>query len=343
MQPLINDIILPAEHLRMLDRIKNGLGIAGAASTSRDTDVPPLAAEFMEIQTKIDEVTRFVRGLSKRHVRDEEMPEKAINVARVNYLVEQVRYGGFLGFVINSRWDESFVAGVRSGLAAIGATEHLAVFDGAASLIDEAFEKGGGKLDSNKLKTALYQLEREHFSNAKLSGRLSRIVDSSWTPGDRWQCVQMLSVRYIAGWKGVKRVPAAAYAATLDNLAARIPDLAARRQMREDGRPWEKKAIDCLAAQASFTHLWYMAFSIREYNGKKVWCWNFTVGTKPGQGLHQVIFVDGEAIMFKGNTDTIVARMLAPECAPGSAVARNEPDKEPGMEHRNISFRIPNP
>jgi hypothetical protein len=86
-----------------------------------------------------------------------------------------------------------------------------------------------------------------------------------------------------------------------------------------------------------------MAFSIREYNGKKVWCWNFTVGTKPGQGLHQVIFVDGEAIMFKGTTDAIVGRIPAPECLPGSGVARNEPEEEPGTQHPNLVFPVSNP
>jgi hypothetical protein len=180
-QPLINDVILPAERSGMLDRIKNGLGMSGAAATFRKMGVAPRAAEFMESQTKIDEVTGFAHGLWLRHVRDDEMPTKVIDVSRVNYLVGQVLNGGFT------------------------------------------------------------------------------------------------------------------------------------------------------------------TFSTREHNGKKVWAWNFIVGKTPGEGHHQAIFVDGEAIMFKGNTDTIVARMLAPECAPGSAVARNEPDKEPGMEHRNISFRIPNP
>ena len=62
-----------------------------------------------------------------------------------------------------------------------------------------------------------------------------------------------------------------------------------------------------------------------------------------GEGHHQAIFVDGEAIMFKGHTDEIVARLAAPQAAPGSGVARNEPSREPGSEGPNILFRIPNP
>ena len=149
--------------------------------------------------------------------------------------------------------------------------------------------------------------------------------------------------RYIAGWRNVQRVPAAGYPAALDRLAAAVPDLSARRQARGDARPWEKKAIDCLVAQAALDHIWYTAFSARQHNGKKAWCWNFTVGKTPGKGHHQAIFVDGEAIMFEGHTDVVVARLPAPEAAPGSRVARNEPQQEPGTEGRNIFIQIANP
>jgi hypothetical protein len=153
----------------------------------------------------------------------------------------------------------------------------------------------------------------------------------------------MLSARYIAGWKDVRRVPAEAYPAALDRLASAIPDRAARRQAREDTRPWEKKAIDHMVAQAFYSNIWYTAFDTRHHDGKTVWCWSFTVGKTPGQGHHQAIFVDGEAIMFEGRTNKIVGRRPAPECAPGSAVASNAPDLEPGTEGKNISLLIANP
>jgi hypothetical protein len=343
MQPLVEDVILPSKSLSVLEQVKTRLGVDGVAARMRRMGVAPLAAEFMEVQTKIDEVTRFAHGLWERHVRDDEMPTKVINVSRVNYLVGQVLNGGFLQFVTNSQWNKSFVDGVRSGLAGIGAIEHLAVFEGGARLINEAYEKDGGKLDTDRFAMTLAQLEREHLSNSKLSRRLSRSVDDSWRWGDRWQCAQILSARYIAEWRGVRRVPAAAYPAALDGLAASIPDLATRRQMREDARPWEKKAIDRLVAQVFLSDIWYTGFSTREHNGRKVWCWNFTVGKTPGQGHHQAVFIDGEAIMFKGNTDEIVSRRPAPECAPGSGVARNEPQLEPGTEGPNIIIRITNP
>lgn len=342
MQPLIHEIILPAKPSSVLERIKISLGMDGVAVRMRRMGVPLLAAEFMASQSKIDEVTKFAQDLWERHFRDDEMPPKVINVSRVNYLIGQVLNGGLLQFVHNSNWDKSLVEGVRTGLAAIGAREHLAVFEGAARLIDDANEKGG-ELDTDNFNATITQLERKHLSNLKLTWRIGWIVNNNWKWGDRWQCAQILSARYIARWRGVRRVPAAAYPAALDSLAAVIPDLVVRRQMREDARPWEKKAIDRLVAEAGLDHIWYTAFSTRQHNGRKVWCWNFTVGKTPGQGHHQAIFVDGEAIVFKGHTDEIVGRMPLPEAASGSGVARNEPPGEPGRESPNDIIFIANP
>ena len=270
-------------------------------------------------------------------------PPQVINVSRVNYFVGQVLNGGFMQFVHNSGWDKRFVEGVRSGLSAIGAEEHLTVFEGGAHLINEAYEKGGGQLDQDNFDAVFDQLEREQLSNSRLSDRLRRGVDDSWTWGDRWDSAQILSARYIAGWRGIQRVPASAYPAALDSLAARIPDLAVRRQMREDARPWEKKAIDRMVTQAGLANVWYTAFGIREHDGRRIWCWNFTVGTTPGEGHHQAIFVDGEGIMFKGRTNEIVMRIASPEAAQGSGADRNEPSGEPGTKRPNITFPLSNP
>jgi hypothetical protein len=304
--------------------------------------VPSRVAEFMACQSKIDEVTGFAQDLWERHFRDDEMPPKVINVSRVNYLVGQVLSGGLLQFVHNTNWDKSFVEGVHTGLAAIGAREHLAVFEGAARLIDAASEKGS-ELEIANFNATVTQLERKHLSNLKLTWRIGRIVDNSWKWGDRWQCAQILSSRYIAKWPAVQRLPRADYEAALDRLAARIPNLTARRQIWEDARPWEKKLIDRFVAQIGFDYVWYTTFSAREYNGKRVWCWNFVVGRTPGEGHHTAIFVDGEAIMFKGDTDEVVSRMPAPESAPGSGIARNEPQGEPGADRPNLIIHIANP
>jgi hypothetical protein len=179
MPSLIQDIILPAERGGALERIKTRLGVGGVAYRMRQMGVDARAAEFMAVQAKIDEVTSFAHGLWERDVLDDEMPAKVINVSRVNYLVGQVLNGGFIQFILNSGWNESFIAGVRSGLAAIGASEHLAVFEGGSRVIDDAYGAGGGFIDNDRLDATLDQLESEYFSNDRLSRRLGRSVDDS--------------------------------------------------------------------------------------------------------------------------------------------------------------------
>jgi len=301
------------------------------------------AAEFMFIQSKVDEVTQFAHDLSLRYVRDDEMPESVINVSRVNYLIGQILNGGFLQFVHNSNWDKKFVAGVRNGLAAIGATEHLTVFDGAAKMIDEAYERDDGTLDAARFRASFDELEQEHLSDSKLSQRLDMDVDDSWTWELRWQIAQVMNAVYIGTWDNVRRLPLADYEQALDRMVADVPDVENRRQEYEAARPWEKRIIDRFVAQLGLDYVWYTAFSSREYNGRTVWCWNFVVGRTVGEGHHHAIFVDGEAIIFKGDTDEVAARMPAPEGASGSGVARNEPEQEPGTQHPNISILIDNP
>jgi hypothetical protein len=271
------------------------------------------------------------------------MPENVINVSRVNYLIGQILNGGFLQFVHNSKWDKNFISDVRRGLAAIGATEHLAVFDGAAQIIDEAYKRDDGKLDAARFRAWLDELEREHLSDSKLCQRLDMDVDDSWTWEERWQIAQVMNAVYIGTWENVRRLPLADYKQALDRIVADIPDLKERLKEYEAARPWEKRIINQFAAQIDLDYVWYTTFTEREYNDRKVWCWNFVVGRTIGEGHHQAIFVDGEAIIFKGDTDEVVARLPAPESASGSGVARNEPEGQPGARHPNLALLITNP
>lgn len=301
------------------------------------------AAEFMFIQSKVDPVTQLAHDLSLRHVRDDEMPENVINVSRVNYFIGQILNGGFRQFVHNTKWNRNFISDVRRGLAAIGATDHLAVFDGAAQMIDEAYKRDDGKLDAASFDAAFDELEREHLSDSRLCERLGMDPDDSWTWAERWQIAQVFNAVYIGNWEKVRRLPRADYEQALDRIVAGIPDLKERREEYEAARPWEKRIIDQFVAQIGLDYVWYTTFTEREYNGRKVWCWNFVVGRTVGEGHHQAIFVDGEAIIFKGDTDEVVARLPAPESASGSGVARHEPDGQPGAHHPNLALLITNP
>ena len=338
MPQLVHAIILPADQSRWIERLKVKIGIGGVAASMRAMGVDPIAAQFMAIQFSIDEVTNFAHELWQRHFLDSEMPPEVIHVSRVNYLVGQVLNGGFTQFIHNSGWVKSFVDETRGGLKAIGAVEHLAVFNGAAEMIDHNYRQGG-KLDVDRFSDQLNRLEKEHLSNAKLSKRLGVRIDSSWNWGNRWEVAQALSAHYISAWRNVRRVAPDRYDIELDNLMPAIPDLAARKATREDTRSWEKKRIDQLIAAAGQSEIWYTAFSARELDGQQLWAWNLTTST----GHHYVVFHAGEALLFKGDTDAIVARVPAPEQREDSGVASNQPQQKPGSLEFNLVLRINNP
>ena len=336
MAQLVRDIVLPAHPSSRLRRIEVGLGIDWVLDWLRGID-------SNEYQVKIDAITGFAHSLWERHFRDTEMPIEAINVSRVNRLVGEVCNGGIWQFVQNTGWNKYIVEGTRSGLKAVGAEEHLAVFDGAAEMIEDANTNHDGKLDLNVFDAKVKRLEAEFFSDAKLTRRLPQTVDASWTWGERWEVARLLSSRYIDHLKNIRVVGPQRYEAELDKLMSAIPDLEARRTARADARPWEKKTIERVMTAKGLDHVWYTAFSTRTHGGKTLWCWNFTVGTTPGQGHHQAIFADGEVIVYHGDTDDIVARAPCPEAAEDSTAERTEPDREPGTDGGNIIIRITNP
>ena len=254
----------------------------------------------------------------------------------------EVTNGGLWQFVQNTGWNQYIVEGTRDGLKAVGAEEHLAVFEGAAEMIEEA-NANGGNIDLSAFDAKVERLEAEYFSDAKLSRRLRRKVDVSWTWGDRWAIGRLLTSRYIDGLKNIRVVAPPRYEEELNKLMSVIPDLELRRKARADARPWEKKTIERVMTDKGLDHVWYTAMSARTHGGKNLWCRNFTVGTTPGEGHHQAIFADGEIIVYKGHTDEIVTRAPCPEAVEGSDLPRSEPDRQPGTEGSNIIIRISNP
>jgi hypothetical protein len=332
MAELVRDIVLTAYPSSLLGKIKTALGIDRIA-----------AIDFMEHQDKINGITGFAHALWERYFLDTEMPIEAINVSCVNRLVGEVTNGGLWQFVQNTSWDKYIVEGTRKGLKAVGAEEHLAVFDGAAQMIEEANANNGGNIDLDAFDAKVERLETEFFSDARLSRRLRRGVDASWTWGERWEIARLLTSRYIDGLKNIRVVAPQRYEEELDSLMSAIPDLEIRRAARADARPWEKKTIERVMTAKGLDHVWYTAFSTRAHGGKPLWCWNFTVGTTPGEGHHQAVFADGEVIVYKGSSDEVVTRAPCPEAAEGSTAPRAEPDQEPGTERPNIIMRIDNP
>jgi hypothetical protein len=244
--------------------------------------------------------------------------------------------GDVYQFLHNTGYSYEFTADLIDAFRTIEAIEHAQVMSEISAFIENARAERNA-IENDKLRALKERLETEQLSDAKLNARYRRPRTNTWSWGDRWSAPIHLCARYIDGWKNLRYVPDSQYEIEINQLAARIPDLAAREQAHQEARAWEKKAIERLMHGEK---TYYTAFSTRTWNGKSVWCWNFT--TTPGDkgGHRQAIFVDGELVIFMGDTPEIIARAPASECAPGSTTPRNEPDKAPGSLSPNIIIRI---
>jgi hypothetical protein len=333
MPELFNEVLLPESAASSPKTPPSGVKrLLGLAPRPQRT--------FDECVELVGSVQQFAYLMAKRLVRDDEMPRNLILVSRVNYFVGQVLNGDVQQFLHNTQYSYVFTSDLIEALRTVGAVEHAEVMAQISAFIEKGRSEKGA-IEQDKLAELKKRLEAEHLSNAKLNSRYPWAKQAEWNWGDRWSAPIYLCARYIDSWRSLRIVPDKAYQMELDQLAKRIPDLERRQKAREDARPWEKKAIERLMKLGE-AKIYYTAFSARIWKEKKYWCWNFT--TTPGQsgGHHQAMFVDGELIVFMGKTDEILARAPAPECAVGSAVARNEPGQAPDGLHPNLILKINN-
>jgi hypothetical protein len=263
-------------------------------------------------------IAHFVFMLGKRYFSLDEMPPEAVNVWRTSYLFSEVLNGGLAQYISNTGWSPGTIAGTRAALDAIGAPDHLAVIDGVAAALGDVpkISSGIGRFLSIRdlLGSTIGTLEREHLSDARLNARFKKPAETTWDWGDRWKILEELSQRYIEGFHNIKRMNTSDQVAELNRLMLTIPDLELRKQKAEEARPWQHKRIDEVVKAAGQpdrgnSEDWMTTLSTRNYAGKSRTCWNMRLQS----GHHQVIFHNGEALLFRGETDEIVARVAAPE------------------------------
>jgi hypothetical protein len=85
----------------------------------------------------IESSISFVNASFESGLGPEDLAPDALRSYYVDYYLAQMNYGGSSQFVYNSRWHQQAITYVREGLAAIGATRHLALFEAAARSIQK--------------------------------------------------------------------------------------------------------------------------------------------------------------------------------------------------------------
>ena len=117
----------------------------------------------------------FLNALQGEYLRKDELSPDALLSYYVDYYLAQVNNGGFAQFVYNSSWHPVLIQYVRDGLEAMGATEHLALFNQSAVILDslgpdgvekfldgEFFGENSERDTLNAFNDRFYALNKQH-------------------------------------------------------------------------------------------------------------------------------------------------------------------------------------
>lgn len=125
-----------------------------------------------------------LNGLFEHYIEYDEVSAEALYSYFVDYYLAQVNNGGFSQFVYNTGWDAFMVKHVRDGLKAMNATQHSALFEQSANLIeqfsDEQFEQflEGEYFGENQQRDVLNSFDDQFFALKESEDLIE--INSQW-------------------------------------------------------------------------------------------------------------------------------------------------------------------
>jgi hypothetical protein len=242
----------------------------------------------------------FVNALLEEQLTADEIAPDALRSYYVDYYLAQVNNGGFSQFVYNSRWSPLVVRLVREGMLAMGAERHLAVFDGAAKLVERF---GQDRLDS-------------YFASEYFGDNADR--DELNAPNDEFSATEeaedLLSLN--AAW--LRKHPHLCPMPTEEDMGREarrrgqaLPDRERRVAEARANEPQFMKLIRALCERSGQELERVTAGDpTRVHEGERTLAWHFITD----KGHHHMVEADGRAIMFRGHSTTDrVCEVEAPE------------------------------
>ena len=239
----------------------------------------------------------FVNALLREQVRFEEIASDALRSYYVDYYLAQMENGGFSQFVYNSRWSPDLVRLVHEGLVAIKAEQHLRLFDECCALLEPLGEK---RLEAF-LKSELFGTNADRdFLNAH-NERFYALTDV--------EDLIALNGAWLHKLPGLQVMNADQMRAEVERRAAALPDREERKRAALENEPRYMKLIRGLVARAGQKLVRVNAGDPNhQHNGKRTVAWHFSTD----KGHHYMVDTDGQALMFDGTTENLVAQIDAP-------------------------------
>jgi hypothetical protein len=240
----------------------------------------------------------FLNSLFDQHIREDEVSHHALLSYSVDYYLAQVNNGGFSQFVYNSHWSDVTVTGVRKGLSVMGATEHLALFESSAKMLDGL----GPEVLSD-------YFDSEYFGDNETRDALNAHDDRFFELSEAEDLIQ-LNATWLRGLSNLSILPIDDIDRVVASRIAEIPDMNERREAALADEPRVMKIVRALAAEAgqAFSHV-TSGDPAHVHEGHQVLAWHFITD----QGHHYMVDLGETAVMFVGDTETRVVEIDASE------------------------------
>jgi hypothetical protein len=247
------------------------------------------------VQSNID----FLNALFGEHLRAEEVPADGLRSYYADYWLAQVNNGGFSQFVYNARWNPQVVSLVREGLEAMGAREHLALFEQGARLVQAM---GQARLEA--------YFASEYFGDNPERDALNA-PDDAFFALEKQQPLLALNAAWLRAHPDLVVLSADAMQAEAQRRGRALPDRVQRIAAARAAEPRYLKLIRALCQQAGqdLDRL-TAADPAHEYEGQRTVAFHFLTD----RGHHHMIDLGDRALMFEGRSTTDpVAELRAPE------------------------------
>jgi hypothetical protein len=247
----------------------------------------------------VDANVLVVDAMHRELLQTEEMSPVAIRSYYVDFYLTQSLEGGFAQYVFTSLDREETDALVRDGMASMGATAHLDLFNRTAEAFDNLSEEDAeryldGALDDDEEPTEGVRALEE------LDGEFEELLET--------ENITALNAAWLRGQEGLLVLDEDELAAHIERLVAQIPDLA-ERQAKADAEALEDAPDFEIIIRELCTIAGYALQKITMgdpnylHQGEKTLAWHFS--TDHGDFI---MVEDGdEAFMIDPTTQEIVA------------------------------------
>jgi hypothetical protein len=247
----------------------------------------------------VDSNVRVVDAMHRELLLSSEIPPVALRSYYVDFYLTQSLEGGFAQYVFTSLDRAESDALIREGLAAMGATAHLELFNRTAAAFDALSEEDaeryldGGLDEDGETPDGVLRME-------ELDGDFEELLET--------ENVTALNAAWLRGQEALLVLDDGGLTAHIERLVALIPDLA-QRQARADAEALE----DAPDFEIVIRELCNIAgYSLQKitmgdpnylHHGDKTLAWHFS--TDHGDFL--MVEEDDEAFMINPVTQEIVA------------------------------------